>query len=81
MRILGQPDRNQRRRFGLHFNLISGLYNSGLDKRDRAFYARGLLTRKFQVKFQRYLSVFIKPVNIGKMNYNRIIVIFTIIAN
>ena len=30
-RILAQPDRNRRRRFGLRFNLISGLYNCGLD--------------------------------------------------
>ena len=30
-RILAQPYRNRRRRFGLRFNLISGLYNCGLD--------------------------------------------------
>ena len=30
-RILAQPYRNRRRRFGLRFNLISGLYNRGLD--------------------------------------------------
>jgi DDE superfamily endonuclease len=30
-RILGQPYRNRRRRFGLRFNLIAGLYNRGLD--------------------------------------------------
>lgn len=30
-RILAQPYRNRRRRFGLRFNLISGLYNYGLD--------------------------------------------------
>ena len=30
-RILAQPYRNRRKRFGLRFNLISGLYNSGLD--------------------------------------------------
>lgn len=30
-RILAQPYRNHRRRFGLRFNLISGLYNCGLD--------------------------------------------------
>jgi hypothetical protein len=29
--ILGQPYRNRRRRFGLRFNLIAGLYNRGLD--------------------------------------------------
>ncbi|MGF1589969.1 MAG: IS5/IS1182 family transposase, partial [Pleurocapsa sp.] len=28
---LGQPYRNRRRRFGLRFNLIAGLYNRGLD--------------------------------------------------
>lgn len=30
-RILAQPYRNRRRRFGLRFNLIAGLYNFGLD--------------------------------------------------
>ena len=30
-RILAQPYRNRRRRFGLRFNLIAGLYNLGLD--------------------------------------------------
>ncbi len=30
-RILAQPYRNRRRRFGLRFNLIAGLYNRGLD--------------------------------------------------
>ena len=30
-RILAQQYRNRRRRFGLRFNLISGLYNCGLD--------------------------------------------------
>ena len=30
-RILAQPYRNRRRRFKLRFNLISGLYNHGLD--------------------------------------------------
>ena len=30
-RILAQPYRNRRRRFGLRFNLIAGLYNCGLD--------------------------------------------------
>ncbi|MEM8723863.1 MAG: transposase family protein, partial [Cyanobacteria bacterium P01_G01_bin.39] len=30
-RILAQPYRNRRRRFGLRFNLVSGLYNYGLD--------------------------------------------------
>ena len=30
-RILAQPYRNHRRRFGLRFNLIAGLYNCGLD--------------------------------------------------
>ena len=30
-RILAQPYRNRRRRFKLRFNLISGLYNRGLD--------------------------------------------------
>ena len=29
-RILAQPYRNRRRRFGLRFNLIAGLYNCGL---------------------------------------------------
>ena len=29
-RILAQPYRNRRRRFGLRFNLIAGLYNYGL---------------------------------------------------
>jgi hypothetical protein len=29
-RILAQPYRNRRRRFGLRFNLIAGLYNHGL---------------------------------------------------
>ena len=31
-RILAQPYRNRRRRFGLRFNLISGLYNYGLNQ-------------------------------------------------
>ncbi|MEL7406845.1 MAG: IS5/IS1182 family transposase, partial [Cyanobacteria bacterium J06558_2] len=30
-RILAQPYRNRRRRFGLRFNLIAGLYNCGID--------------------------------------------------
>ena len=30
-RILAQPYRNRRRRFGLRFNLIAGLYNCGLN--------------------------------------------------
>ena len=30
-RILAQPYRNRRRRFGLRFNLIAGLYNYGVD--------------------------------------------------
>jgi hypothetical protein len=30
-RILAQPYRNRRRRYKLRFNLISGLYNRGLD--------------------------------------------------
>jgi hypothetical protein len=30
-RILAQPYRNRRRRFGLRFNLIAGLYNRGLN--------------------------------------------------
>lgn len=30
-RILAYPYRNRRRRFGLRFNLIAGLYNFGLD--------------------------------------------------
>ena len=30
-RILRDPYRNRRRRFGLRFNLIAGLYNFGLD--------------------------------------------------
>ena len=30
-RILAQPYRNRRRRFGLRFNLIAGLYNFGLN--------------------------------------------------
>lgn len=30
-RILAQPYRNRRRRFGLRFNLIAGLYNRGID--------------------------------------------------
>ncbi len=30
-RILAQPYRNRRRRFGLRFNLIAALYNRGLD--------------------------------------------------
>ena len=30
-RLLAQPYRNRRRRFGLRFNLIAGLYNFGLD--------------------------------------------------
>ena len=30
-RILAQPYRNRRLRFGLRFNLIAGLYNCGLD--------------------------------------------------
>ena len=30
-RILREPYRNRRRRFGLRFNLIAGLYNFGLD--------------------------------------------------
>ncbi len=29
-RILAQPYRNRRHRFGLRFNLIAGLYNCGL---------------------------------------------------
>ncbi|MBE9170950.1 IS5/IS1182 family transposase, partial [Pleurocapsales cyanobacterium LEGE 06147] len=29
-RILAQPYPNRRRRFGLRFNLIAGLYNRGL---------------------------------------------------
>ena len=33
-RILAQPYRNRRRRFGLRFNLIAGLYNFGLEKSD-----------------------------------------------
>lgn len=30
-RILAQPYRNRRRRFGLRFNLIAGLYNYGIN--------------------------------------------------
>ena len=30
-RILAQPYRNRRRRFGLRFNLIAALYNHGLE--------------------------------------------------
>jgi hypothetical protein len=30
-RILAQPYRNRRRRFGLRFNLLAGLYNCGLN--------------------------------------------------
>jgi hypothetical protein len=30
-RILAQPYRNRRRRFGLRFNLIAGLYNCGFN--------------------------------------------------